>query len=125
MTLVSRFRELCFFADEGRDLATFDVKEYTAQSSSSNLPSLLKNTNELISDLKIFESSKKSLIYNNYTSLIGASDTVSRMRVELNGLEKELDALDHIAQAISNDLSAINQRASVKDQSADTIKSPI
>ncbi|EIW84241.1 hypothetical protein CONPUDRAFT_119943 [Coniophora puteana RWD-64-598 SS2] len=76
------------------DSAAFDAKSYYEQLiTTSNLPTLLKKENELMSEIKQLDGERQALVYNHHHELIAASDTIAAMKTRAESLDADLDLL--------------------------------
>ncbi|KAJ3082394.1 Vacuolar protein sorting-associated protein 51, partial [Quaeritorhiza haematococci] len=68
-----------------------------------NLPELIRRDNELVSDIKQLDGDMKTLVYENYNKFISATDTIRKMKTNIENMEVELNRLaknmDQIATA--------------------------
>jgi hypothetical protein len=58
--------------------------------STSTLSELLGVERALVGDIRGLDGERKALVYDNYSKLIAATDTVGRMSGEMQGMEKEM-----------------------------------
>ncbi|KAI9159205.1 hypothetical protein H9P43_008542 [Blastocladiella emersonii ATCC 22665] len=66
------------------------------------LPGLLKRDNDLIVEMKQLDGDRKTLVYENYSKLIDASDTIKRMRDKVESVEAEMAKLSMQVQDITS-----------------------
>ncbi|PUU82804.1 Vps51/Vps67-domain-containing protein [Tuber borchii] len=83
---------------EGFDAATY-VQKFIAE---AELKELLKRENELVNEIRGFDGERKALVYDNYSKLITATDTIRKMRANMEPLAPTTStlgpAISHIAQ---------------------------
>lgn len=66
------------------DSPNFDPASYVARLlSTSSLSTILKAENSLISDIRTLDGERKALVYDNYSKLIKAVETISKMRASI------------------------------------------
>ncbi|PGH23826.1 hypothetical protein AJ80_02074 [Polytolypa hystricis UAMH7299] len=66
------------------DNPNFDPSTYISQLlSSSSLSTILKAENSLISDIRTLDGERKALVYDNYSKLIKAVETIGKMRASM------------------------------------------
>ncbi|KAJ6623950.1 Vps51/Vps67-domain-containing protein [Mycena sp. CBHHK59/15] len=76
------------------DSPAFDPKTYYEQLiTTSSLPALLKQENELLTQIRELDSERQSLVYNHHHELIAASDTIAAMKTRAESLDTDLDLL--------------------------------
>ncbi|PGH11690.1 hypothetical protein AJ79_04713 [Helicocarpus griseus UAMH5409] len=66
------------------DSPNFDPSAYISRLlSTSSLPQILKAENSLISDIRTLDGERKALVYDNYSKLIKAVETIGKMRASI------------------------------------------
>ena len=66
------------------DNPNFDPSEYIAHLlSTSSLSTILKAENSLVSDIRTLDGERKALVYDNYSKLIKAVETIGNMRASM------------------------------------------
>ncbi|KAF8920373.1 Vps51/Vps67-domain-containing protein [Mucidula mucida] len=84
------------------DSPAFDAKAYYEQLiTTSNLPALLKQENELVSEIRELDSERQALVYNHHHELIAASDTIAAVKTRAESLDADLDLLKAAFSEIS------------------------
>jgi len=84
------------------DSPSFDAKSYYDQLiTTSSLPTLLRRSNELISEIRQLDSDRQSLVYNHHHELIAASDTIRAMKSRALSLDSDLEKLKFSFEEIS------------------------
>ncbi|OLL22488.1 Vacuolar protein sorting-associated protein 51 [Neolecta irregularis DAH-3] len=66
------------------------VDDFLARAS---LHELIRTENDLIAEIKTIDGERKALVYDNYSKLIAATDTIQRMRSNLKPLDPETSLL--------------------------------
>ncbi|KAJ3055972.1 Vacuolar protein sorting-associated protein 51 [Rhizophlyctis rosea] len=71
-----------------------------------HLPELIQRDNELVSAIKQLDGDMKTLVYENYNKFIAATDTIKKMRTDIDDMQKEMaklsDHLKNISEASTN-----------------------
>lgn len=66
------------------DQPTFDADEYLrGKLKTSSVKDLLHTENEVIQEIRGLEGERKALVYDNYSKLISATESIRKMRAEL------------------------------------------
>ncbi|KAF8459489.1 Vps51/Vps67-domain-containing protein [Terfezia claveryi] len=80
--------------------------------SNSDLKELLRIENELVNEIRGFDGERKALVYDNYSKLISATDTIKKMRSSMEPLTPTTSTLEpaisHIAELSSSLTSTIH-----------------
>lgn len=67
------------------DSSDFDAQRYVNQLlASSSLATVLKAENSLVGDIRTLDSERKALVYDNYSKLIRAVETIGKMRKSMD-----------------------------------------
>ncbi|EAU85348.1 vesicular transporter [Coprinopsis cinerea okayama7 len=94
----------------------FDAKSYYEQLiTTSSLPMLLKQENDLLSEIRQLDSERQSLVYNHHHELIAASDTIGAMKTHAESLEADLDLL----RAAFSEISRLSAEVSIENHTLD------
>ena len=85
------------------DDESFDAEAYVRKTlATKHLDEILRIESSLISEIKSLDGEKKALVYDNYSKLITATDTIRKMRDNMGPLMPEDSALNdniaHIAE---------------------------
>ncbi|KAI9691386.1 MAG: hypothetical protein M1820_009689 [Bogoriella megaspora] len=88
------------------DKEGFNAEEYVKDLlARENLEGALKAENGLVSEIRGLDGERKSLVYDNYSKLITATDTIRRMRTSMDPLTPTTSTLSpaiaHIAETAS------------------------
>lgn len=84
------------------DSPAFDAKSYYDQLiTTTNLTTLLRRENELLTEMRELDSERQSLVYNHHHELIAATDTIAAMRDRAESLDADLDKLRDAFSEIS------------------------
>ncbi|OMJ19406.1 Vacuolar protein sorting-associated protein 51-like protein [Smittium culicis] len=83
---------------------SYDWKKYTDKIlREKNIPGLLIQANTLDSEIRKLDSDMKSLVYENYSKFIKATDTLNEMRSCAENMEKQMELLSNKFGKISKD----------------------
>ncbi|KAJ3279298.1 Vacuolar protein sorting-associated protein 51 [Borealophlyctis nickersoniae] len=74
-----------------------------------SLPELIQRDNDLVSEIKELDGDMKTLVYENYNKFIAATDTIRKMKVNVENMESEMDMLSKNVEKITQAASTINQ----------------
>jgi hypothetical protein len=81
--------------DGGLDAQGFDAKRYfDSMVSAGRLPDLVKKNNELDVEIKDLDANMQTLVYENYSKFIRATDVIRMMKGSIDGLEPDIRSLD-------------------------------
>ncbi|TVY24838.1 Vacuolar protein sorting-associated protein 51-like protein [Lachnellula hyalina] len=77
------------------DHAHFDANAYISHVlSTQSLSELLRTYNGVLTDIRALDAEKKALVYDNYSKLIAATETIRKMRVNMDPLNPMASTLD-------------------------------
>ncbi|PHH59362.1 hypothetical protein CDD81_3343 [Ophiocordyceps australis] len=82
------------------------------------LADLLRLYSRIVAEMRALDAEKKALVYDNYSKLIAATDTIRKMRANMDPLNPMASTLD---AAISH---IYNQAAAIRDAARDTLPLP-
>jgi len=79
----------------------FDAKTYFKQTcrGSSSVKDLVGLNNKLCQETKGLENDLQTLVYDNYSKFIEASDIITSLHVKLDGLSEDLETLNQATKA--------------------------
>ncbi|EPE34425.1 hypothetical protein GLAREA_10119 [Glarea lozoyensis ATCC 20868] len=81
-------------SDSPLDRADFDGEAYVRKVlEEQSLEEVLRTYNGVLMDIRALDAERKALVYDNYSKLIAATETIRRMRgsgVEMGGLDREV-----------------------------------
>ncbi|CAG7918439.1 unnamed protein product [Penicillium olsonii] len=84
------------------DSADFDPHRYVEHLlSSSSLSTVLKAENTLVGDIRTLDGERKALVYDNYSKLIRAVETIGKMRRSMDDREAPLTMTKTLGPAIA------------------------
>lgn len=82
------------------DKPDFDPPAYISHLlSTSGLEEVMRIEAGLVSDIRTLDGEKKALVYDNYSKLIAATDTIRKMRMGAPGTEELGPKIGHIAES--------------------------
>ncbi|KAG5744046.1 hypothetical protein H9Q69_002287 [Fusarium xylarioides] len=101
------------------DAPDFNADEYVAKVvEKSSLEELLRLYTRVMGEVRALDAEKKALVYDNYSKLITATETIRKMRANMDPLNPMASTLDPaIAQIYS-------QASSIRDALRETVPSP-
>jgi len=77
------------------DHANFDANAYINHVlSTQSLSELLRTYNGVLTDIRALDAEKKALVYDNYSKLITATETIRKMRANMDPLNPMASTLD-------------------------------
>ncbi|KAK4166539.1 Vps51/Vps67-domain-containing protein [Cladorrhinum sp. PSN259] len=83
------------------DLPTFNPADYIASSlESSSLSDLLRLYTTILSEIRALDAEKKALVYDNYSKLITATETIRKMRSTMDPLNPMAGTLDLVVERV-------------------------
>ncbi|KAL8851107.1 MAG: hypothetical protein Q9221_004003 [Calogaya cf. arnoldii] len=109
-------------ADPGPEttLSEFDTQGFDAEAyvrdvlARESLQGLLKIESGLINEIRALDGEKKALVYDNYSKLITATDTIRRMRTNMDPLTPTTStltpAIAHIAETAASLAASLQDR---------------
>ncbi|KAF8926102.1 hypothetical protein EDD21DRAFT_235715 [Dissophora ornata] len=72
------------------------------------LPGLVQADNELVADIRQLDGDMKTLVYENYSKFLSATDTINKMKSNVDNLESEMSRLTQNISKIATSSSAIH-----------------
>ncbi|KAI4287255.1 MAG: hypothetical protein L6R35_003486 [Caloplaca aegaea] len=99
------------------DAPGFDAEAYVAEVlGRESLQGLLKIESGLINEIRGLDGEKKALVYDNYSKLITATDTIRKMRTNMDPLIPTTStlapAISHIAETATSLAESLQERSS-------------
>ncbi|KAF4610355.1 hypothetical protein G7Y89_g15764 [Cudoniella acicularis] len=89
------------------DRPDFDSAAYVKHVlETQNLGELLRTYNGVLTDIRALDAEKKALVYDNYSKLIAATETIRKMRANM-------DPLNPMASTLDPAIKSIYERAAV------------
>ncbi|KYK54749.1 hypothetical protein DCS_06709 [Drechmeria coniospora] len=101
------------------DVADFDASAYVDKvMATCGLEDLLRLYTQVVGEVRALDAEKKALVYDNYSKLIAATETIRKMRANMDPLNPMASTLDPaIAQIYS-------EAASIRDLARQTVPPP-
>jgi len=100
------------------DRADFDAAAYIKQVlETQSLGELLRTYNGVLTDIRALDAERKALVYDNYSKLIAATETIRKMREKMDPLNPVATTLDPAIASIYARAEAIKEelRASMPE----------
>ncbi|KAK2590827.1 hypothetical protein QQS21_011491 [Conoideocrella luteorostrata] len=92
------------------DAPDFDADEYVARVvSNSGLEDLLRLYTQVVGEVRALDAEKKALVYDNYSKLITATETIRKMRANMDPLNPMASTLDPAIAQIYTQASSIRE----------------
>ncbi|GAB7352171.1 hypothetical protein MBLNU459_g2652t1 [Dothideomycetes sp. NU459] len=113
--------------DSALDKADFNAEHYIRDVlAKEGLEGVLRVEAGLVSEIRGFDGERKALVYDNYSKLIAATDTIRKMRTNMDPLTPATStltpAISHIAETASTLSTALQKLAPPKKSEADENK---
>ncbi|KAG0220752.1 hypothetical protein B0O80DRAFT_462001 [Mortierella sp. GBAus27b] len=91
------------------DSHAFEVDKYMHKMFvEKQLPGLVRADNELVADIRQLDGDMKTLVYENYSKFLSATDTINKMKSNVDNLESEMSRLTQNISKIATSSSAIH-----------------
>ncbi|KAJ1960560.1 hypothetical protein GGI12_003733 [Dipsacomyces acuminosporus] len=74
------------------------------------LPGLLKLDNELVTEIRQIDGDMKTMVYENYSKFISATETIKKMKEEADFMDSEMSKLTKRINEISTKTTSINSK---------------
>ncbi len=92
------------------DDARFDADAYVARAlAGSSLSELLRVYTRLLGEIRALDAEKKALVYDNYSKLISATETIRKMRSNMDPLNPMARTLDPAIASIYEQANGIRE----------------
>ncbi|KHO01021.1 Tetratricopeptide-like helical [Metarhizium album ARSEF 1941] len=93
------------------DAPDFNAAEYVARVvANSGLEDLLRLYAQVVGEVRALDAEKKALVYDNYSKLIAATETIRKMRANMDPLNPMASTLDPAIAQIYSQASSIRER---------------
>ncbi|GJN71513.1 Vps51/Vps67-like protein [Purpureocillium lilacinum] len=103
------------------DAADFNADEYVARVvAESGLEDLLRLYAQVVGEVRALDAEKKALVYDNYSKLITATETIRKMRANMDPLNPMASTLDPAIAQIYSQASSIREAARASVPAPDT-----
>ncbi|EXF76539.1 hypothetical protein CFIO01_06463 [Colletotrichum fioriniae PJ7] len=92
------------------DSPTFDAEAYVRKALAENtLDDLLRVYTRVLGEIRALDAEKKALVYDNYSKLISATETIRKMRANMDPLNPMASTLDPAIAGIYAQASSIRE----------------
>ncbi|KAK1831257.1 Vps51/Vps67-domain-containing protein [Podospora conica] len=92
------------------DSPSFDASAFVASTlASSSLADLLRVYARVLGEIRALDAEKKALVYDNYSKLISATETIRRMRTTMDPLSPMAGALDVVVGRIYEEAVGVRE----------------
>ncbi|TDZ48238.1 Vacuolar protein sorting-associated protein 51-like protein [Colletotrichum trifolii] len=92
------------------DAAEFDAEAYVRKALQDNtLDDLLRVYTRVLGEIRALDAEKKALVYDNYSKLISATETIRKMRANMDPLNPMASTLDPAIAGIYAQASSIRE----------------
>lgn len=92
------------------DAPDFKAQEYISKTlSSSTLEELLRTYTRVLGEIRALDAEKKALVYDNYSKLISATETIRKMQSKMDPLNPMASTLDVVVAKIYEQASGIRE----------------
>jgi len=88
---------------------------------SSTLPQLIAKDNEMVSEIRTLDGDMKTLVYDNYTKFINATDIIKKMKTNVENMEEGMELLSKNMDLITTCSEKINSTLSVRRDRIDQL----
>ncbi|TWU78176.1 hypothetical protein ED733_007692 [Metarhizium rileyi] len=93
------------------DAPDFDAAEFVARVvSNSGLEDLLRLYTQVVGEVRALDAEKKALVYDNYSKLITATETIRKMRANMDPLNPMASTLDPAIAQIYTQASSLREK---------------
>lgn len=92
------------------DVPGFDAEGYISSTLASNsLAELLRTYARVLGEIRALDAEKKALVYDNYSKLISATETIRRMQSTMDPLNPMAGTLDLVVKGIYEQASGLRE----------------
>ncbi|KAJ1663922.1 hypothetical protein EV178_004544 [Coemansia sp. RSA 1646] len=89
--------------------ASFDAKKYLKRLLLEEpISGLLHTDNQLVSEIRQIDGDMKTMVYENYSKFISATETIGRMKEDADFMDAEMEKLARRINTISNRADTVN-----------------
>ncbi|RIA83584.1 hypothetical protein C1645_785985 [Glomus cerebriforme] len=97
------------------DFSAFEANKYIDNMlAEKHLSELMQRDNDLSTEIRQLDGDMKTLVYENYSKFISATDTIRKMKSNVENMESEMDQLSQSINNISNVTSSVNSALGLK-----------
>ena len=109
---------------ENIDCSSFDASAYVLRSvRDDQLSDLLRADETLITEVQELNNDMQNLVYENYNKFISATDTIRKMKDQVEGMETEIETLISTMDSVGKRSEQINQKLQPKRERVENIQS--
>ncbi|CAG8674102.1 9994_t:CDS:10 [Funneliformis caledonium] len=91
------------------DNSAFEAEKYVNNMLvEKHLSELMQRDNDLSTEIRQLDGDMKTLVYENYSKFISATDTIRKMKSNVENMESEMDQLSQSIKNISNVTTSVN-----------------
>ncbi|KAJ1796478.1 hypothetical protein LPJ59_003728, partial [Coemansia sp. RSA 2399] len=95
----------------GINSAHFDSKKYLKRLLLDEpIDGLLRTDNQLVSEIRQIDGDMKTMVYENYSKFISATETIGRMKEDADFMDAEMEKLARRISTISNRADSLNSK---------------
>ena len=106
------------------DSSAFQVEDYVLRAvRDDELSDLLRTDETLITEVQELNNDMQNLVYENYNKFISATDTIRKMKDQVEGMETEIETLMKTMDSVGQRSSQINQNLQPKRERVENIQS--
>eukprot|EP01132_Coremiostelium_polycephalum_P008400 gene8400-10316_t len=87
----------------------------------STLQQLIAKDSEMVTEIRTLDGDMKTLVYNNYTKFINATDIIKKMKTNVENMEEGMELLSKNMDLISTCSEKINSTLSVRRDKIDQL----
>ncbi|EFA85926.1 hypothetical protein PPL_01158 [Heterostelium album PN500] len=104
------------------DSPSFDLKAYFENTiKKSTLQQLVAKDNDMVSEIRTLDGDMKTLVYDNYTKFINATDIIKKMKNNVENMEEGMQLLSKNMELITTCSDKINSTLSVRREKIDQL----
>jgi len=104
------------------DSPSFQADEYVKHLlKTAPMDTLLRRDDELVSEVKALDSDMQMLVYENYNKFISATDTIRKMKGDVESMEAEVDSLVQKMDGIAHASLGVNETLAGKRSRIDKL----
>eukprot|EP01133_Synstelium_polycarpum_P006098 gene6098-7063_t len=104
------------------DSPSFDIKTFfETMIKRSSLSQLVSKDTEMVSEIRTLDGDMKTLVYENYTKFINATDIIKKMKSNVENMEEGMQLLSKNMEQITTCSDKINSTLSVRRERIDQL----
>ncbi|KAJ2551069.1 hypothetical protein EV175_003827 [Coemansia sp. RSA 1933] len=103
-------------SQRGINTAQFDSKKYLKRLlTDESIDGLLRTDNQLVGEIRKIDGDMKTMVYENYSKFISATETIGRMKEDADYMDAEMEKLARRISTISNRADALNAKFAARN----------